>query len=85
MRWALRMMVSPCTERTGWLALVGFFKTDEKLGGLGRPQSCIHSADEHTTKQDIIALAKSILAYLAQDFASDDIPEQNTTTTIEGN
>jgi succinyl-diaminopimelate desuccinylase len=61
------------------------FAQEVLLGGLGRPQSCIHSADEHTTKQDIIALAKSILAYLAQDFAADDIPEQNTTTTIEGN
>ncbi len=45
------------------------------LGGLGRPESCIHSADEHTTTSDIIALAQSILAYLARDFATDLIPE----------
>lgn len=61
------------------------FAQEVLLGGLGRPQSCIHSADEHTTKQDIIALAKSILAYLAQDFAPGDIPEQNTPTMKEGN
>jgi succinyl-diaminopimelate desuccinylase len=45
------------------------------LGGLGRPESCIHSPEEHTTRQDIIALAKSILSYLAADFAADAIPE----------
>lgn len=45
------------------------------LGGLGRPESCIHSPDEHTTTKDIIALAQSILAYLARDFSTDLIPE----------
>lgn len=45
------------------------------LGGLGRPESCIHSPDEHTTTTDIIALAKSILAYLARDFSADLMPE----------
>ncbi|WP_411905556.1 M20 family metallopeptidase [Rhizobium mayense] len=45
------------------------------LGGLGRPESCIHSADEHTTTTDIVALAKSILAYLARDFETGLIPE----------
>lgn len=48
------------------------------LGGLGRPESMIHSPEEHTTRQDIIALAKSILAYLAADFAAEDIPENTT-------
>lgn len=43
------------------------------LGGLGRQESCIHSPEEHTTTHDIIALAKSILAYLASDF----VPEKN--------
>jgi succinyl-diaminopimelate desuccinylase len=45
------------------------------LGGLGRPGNGVHSADEHTTIEDIVALAKSILAYLAADFAPDLIPE----------
>ena len=48
------------------------------LGGLGRPESCIHSPEEHTTRQDIVALAKSILAYLAGDFAPDGIPEHQS-------
>ncbi|WP_105418043.1 MULTISPECIES: M20 family metallopeptidase [Neorhizobium] len=51
------------------------FAQEVLLGGLGRPESCIHSPEEHTTRQDIIALAKSILAYLAADFAADAIPE----------
>lgn len=46
------------------------------LGGLGRPERNIHAPDEHTTVEDIIALARSILAYLAADFAPDLIPER---------
>jgi len=45
------------------------------LGGLGRPESCIHSPEEHTTTTDIVALAQSILAYLARDFSPDLMPE----------
>lgn len=45
------------------------------LGGLGRPESCIHSPEEHTTTQDIIALAQSILAYLAQGFVPGKNPD----------
>lgn len=52
------------------------FTQEVLLGGLGRPESCIHSPEEHTTKKDIIALAKSILAYLASDFSPGLIPEQ---------
>lgn len=58
----------------GYVQQAGFTQ-EVLLGGLGRPESCIHSPEEHTTKQDIIALAKSILAYLARDFATDLIPE----------
>ncbi|NVP57406.1 M20 family metallopeptidase [Mycoplana rhizolycopersici] len=58
----------------GYVQQAGFAQ-EVLLGGLGRPESCIHSPEEHTTKQDIIALAKSILAYLARDFASDLAPE----------
>ncbi|TNM63666.1 M20 family metallopeptidase [Aliirhizobium smilacinae] len=58
----------------GYVQKAGF-GPEVLLGGLGRPASCIHSPEEHTTRQDIIALAKSILAYLAADFAADSIPE----------
>jgi succinyl-diaminopimelate desuccinylase len=58
----------------GYVQKAGF-GPEVLLGGLGRPESCIHSPEEHTTRQDIIALAKSILAYLAADFAADSIPE----------
>lgn len=49
--------------------------TEVLLGGLGRPTSCIHSPEEHTTVADVIALARAILAYLAADFAPDLRPE----------
>lgn len=58
----------------GYVQKAGF-GPEVLLGGLGRPESCVHSPEEHTTRQDIIALAKSILAYLAVDFAADAIPE----------
>jgi succinyl-diaminopimelate desuccinylase len=58
----------------GYVQKAGF-GPEVLLGGLGRPESCIHSPEEHTTRQDIVALAKSILAYLAADFAAEAIPE----------
>ncbi|WGI66435.1 M20/M25/M40 family metallo-hydrolase [Neorhizobium petrolearium] len=61
----------------GYVQKAGF-GPEVLLGGLGRPESCIHSPEEHTTRQDIIALAKSILAYLSADFAADAIPENRT-------
>lgn len=45
------------------------------LGGLIRPESAAHAADEHTTVGDIVALARSITAYLAADFAADLNPD----------
>lgn len=45
------------------------------LGGLARSDRNIHAAEEHTSGEDLIALARSVLAYLAADFAPDDIPE----------
>lgn len=60
----------------GYVQKAGF-GPEVLLGGLGQPESCIHSPEEHTTRQDIIALAKSILAYLAADFAADCIPENS--------
>lgn len=48
--------------------------TEVLLGGLGRPESRIHSPEEHTTVGDLVALARSILAYLAADFATELVP-----------
>lgn len=45
------------------------------LGGLARPERNIHAAEEHTTGADLVALARSVLAYLAADFAPALIPE----------
>ncbi|MEI2384020.1 M20/M25/M40 family metallo-hydrolase [Breoghania sp. JC706] len=58
----------------GWVQKAGVTQ-EVLLGGLGRPESCIHSPDEHTTVDDVVALAQSVLAYLAADYASDLIPE----------
>jgi succinyl-diaminopimelate desuccinylase len=66
----------------GYVQQAGF-GPEVLLGGLGRPESCIHSPEEHTTRQDIVALAKSILSYLAADFAADRIPEDHI-DTIKG-
>ncbi|MEF2070576.1 M20 family metallopeptidase [Consotaella aegiceratis] len=59
----------------GWVQRAGVTQ-EVLLGGLGRPESCIHSPEEHTTVGDIIALARSILSYLAADFESALIPER---------
>jgi succinyl-diaminopimelate desuccinylase len=64
---------SSCSD-FGWVQRTGFMQ-EMLLGGLGRPGNGVHSADEHTTVEDIVALARSVLAYLAEDFASDLIPE----------
>jgi len=44
------------------------------LTGLGRADNAIHAPDEHTTTHDLIALAHSVLAYLAADFSPELIP-----------
>ncbi len=63
----------------GWVQKAGV--TEEVLlTGLGRPESCIHSPEEHTSVEDIIALARSVLAYLSADFAADFIPEHSRGT-----
>ncbi len=49
-------------------------RTEVLLGGLVRPTSNVHSPDEHTTTGDLVALAQSVLAYLAAAFAPDLIP-----------
>jgi succinyl-diaminopimelate desuccinylase len=44
------------------------------LTGLGRAGNSIHAPEEHTTTGDLIALAQSVLAYLAADFVPELIP-----------
>ncbi|WP_315780347.1 MULTISPECIES: M20 family metallopeptidase [unclassified Bradyrhizobium] len=48
------------------------------LTGLGRPDSRIHAPGESTTFTDIVALAKSVLAYLAAEFCPELSPEAIT-------
>ncbi|WP_407316415.1 M20 family metallopeptidase [Pseudomonas sp. nanlin1] len=58
---------SSSSSDMGWVQQAGI--QEILLGGLIRPQSRIHAADEYTTRSDLVALAQSILAYLAADFA----------------
>jgi succinyl-diaminopimelate desuccinylase len=58
----------------GWVQRAGI--REILLGGLGRPDRRIHAADEFTTIDDIAALARSVLCYLAADFAPEAIPER---------
>ena len=58
----------------GWVQRAGVTQ-EILLGGLGRPDSCVHSPDEHTSVEDIVALSRSVLAYLAADFAPDLNPD----------
>jgi succinyl-diaminopimelate desuccinylase len=53
----------------GWVQQAGF--REILLGGLTRPGCGAHGADEHTTLDDVMALAKSILLYLAEDASAD--------------
>jgi len=48
------------------------------LTGLGRPDSRLHAPGEQTTLSDIVALAKSLLAYLSAEFCPDLSPEAVT-------
>lgn len=57
----------------GWVQRAGI--REILLGGLGRPDRNIHAADEFTTIGDITALARSILLYLAADFAQEMNPD----------
>ena len=58
----------------GWVQRAGI--REILLGGLGRPDNNVHAADEFTTIEDLTALARSILLYLAADFAQDQLPEE---------
>ncbi|MGV8927611.1 MAG: M20 family metallopeptidase [Ewingella sp.] len=57
---------SSTSSDMGWVQQAGI--KEILLGGLARPENRIHASDEYTTMQDIVALAQSILAYIAVDF-----------------
>jgi len=57
----------------GWVQRTGM--QEILLTGLGRPESRIHAPGEFTTVTDIVALAKSVLAYLSAEFRPDLSPE----------
>jgi succinyl-diaminopimelate desuccinylase len=52
----------------GWVQAAGH--REILLGGLTRPGCGAHGPDEHTTLDDVMALARSILLYLSEDFLS---------------
>jgi succinyl-diaminopimelate desuccinylase len=58
----------------GWVQQAGI--TEILLGGLSRPGCGAHGADEHTTLEDVLALAHSILLYFAADFHGTPSPTQ---------
>jgi succinyl-diaminopimelate desuccinylase len=70
-RWG----ASGCSD-FGWVQRTGM--QEVLLSGLGRPGSRIHAPGEHTTLSDIVALAKSVLAYLAVEFHPELSPEAAT-------
>jgi succinyl-diaminopimelate desuccinylase len=57
----------------GWVQQTGM--QEVLLTGLGRPDSRIHAPGEFTTRADIVALAKSVLAYLSAEFSPELSPE----------
>ncbi|MGJ4943834.1 M20 family metallopeptidase [Bradyrhizobium sp. HKCCYLS1011] len=63
---------SGCSD-FGWVQRTGM--QEVLLTGLGRPESRIHAPGESTTLSDIVALAKSVLAYLSVEFRRDLCPE----------
>lgn len=57
---------SSTSSDMGWVQRAGV--QEILLGGLSRPGNNVHAADEYTTLDDLVALARSILAYLAAGF-----------------
>ncbi len=65
----------------GWVQRTGM--REVLLGGLARPDRNVHAAEEHTTTSDVVALARSVLAYLASDFATASIPDAPHAASLE--
>lgn len=57
---------SSTSSDMGWAQQTGH--KEILLGGLSRPDRNVHGADEHTTTDDLMGLARSIMLYLAKDF-----------------
>jgi len=70
---AFRRWAASSSSDMGWVQRAGI--QEILLGGLAKPERRIHGPDEHTTINDITALARSVLLYLAADFDPDLIPE----------
>jgi succinyl-diaminopimelate desuccinylase len=71
---AFRAWGASSSSDMGWVQRAGVGEI--LLGGLGRPDNNIHGADEFTTVEDLTALARSILLYLAADFLPELLPEE---------
>jgi len=71
---AFRAWGAASSSDMGWVQQEGI--QEILLGGLGRPDNNVHAADEFTTIADLTALARSILLYLAADFAPELLPEK---------
>jgi succinyl-diaminopimelate desuccinylase len=66
---------SSTSSDMGWVQQAGI--KEILLGGLSRPGCGAHGADEHTTLDDVMALAHSILLYFAADFHGTTSPMPN--------
>lgn len=65
---------SSTSSDMGWVQRAGI--KEILLGGLSRPGCGAHGADEHTSLDDVLALAHSILLYFAEDFQKTMSPMQ---------
>ncbi len=79
---AFRKYGASSSSDMGWVQQAGI--QEILLGGLVRPNSNAHGADEFTTTSDIRALARSVATYLAADFAPSLIPGATVATTTAG-
>jgi|TARA_R110001606_G_scaffold367136_1_gene522534 succinyl-diaminopimelate desuccinylase len=52
----------------GWIQQAGGRHREIMLGGLSRPDRNVHAADEFTTKEDLLGLARSIALFFSADF-----------------
>ncbi len=75
---AFRRTGSGTSSDMGWVQRAGV--QEILLGGLSRPEARVHGADEFTTVDDLVALARSVLLYLSRDFKPNDNPDVHEPT-----
>ena len=63
---SFRAWGSSTSSDMGWAQKTGH--REILLGGLSRQDRNVHGADEHTTTDDLMGLARSIMFYFAKDF-----------------